>query len=265
MRSIWKGYLSFGLVNIPISIYPATEPRRIDFDYLRKEDLCPVGYIRVCRSTGEEVPWRDIVKGYEYKKGDYVVVTDADFKKADVKKTQLVEIIDFVDAIEIEPKYFEKPYFVEPGKGAEKIYRLLYTSLRHSRRFGIARFIFRTEEHLGAIIPDENGVLTLNQIRYKHEIRKPQELSIPNDEDVPEEELNMALKLIDQMTSRFNPAKYKDTYIEKLKETLKKKAAGKEVTYAREKLPESTNEDEIMKKLRESLKEIQEKGRYAGM
>lgn len=262
MRPVWTGSITFGIVNIPIKLYPASQERRLNFDYLRKQDLSPVGYLRVVRGTGEQVPYEDIVRGYEYRKGDYVVLTDDDFKKADVKKTESIEIVDFVKEEEIESEYFQKPYFVEPAKGASKVYALLREALKRSGKVGVARYVLRSSEHLGVLKP-EDGLLMLVQIRFPSELRKPEGLNIPEDVDVGAKELGMALSLIDQLTEPFKAEKYKDTYTDELKEVIKQKAEGGDAVKVKEKeAPEPTAPHDLMEKLKESL-ERAKAGKYA--
>src|SRR5215213_11790475 len=165
MKPLWSGAISFGLVNIPVNLYSATRERAIQFDYLRKKDLCPVGYLRVCKKTGEEVAYKDIVRGYEYQKGDYAVIEEEDFRKANVKKTQLIDIVDFVEEKEIDSKFFEKPYYIEPDKKANKAYALLRQTLHKTKRVGIAKFVMRSKEHL-VMIKAEEDLLLLVQLRF---------------------------------------------------------------------------------------------------
>src|SRR5437588_524209 len=141
MRAVWSGSISFGLVNIPVNLYPATKERSLDLDYLRKKDLCPIGYIKVCKSSGEEVPYKDIVRGYEYQKGDYAILEDEDFRKIGVKKTQLIDILDFVNEKDIDSKYFIKPYYIEPDKKGTKAYTLLKKALEKTKKVAVAKFV----------------------------------------------------------------------------------------------------------------------------
>jgi DNA end-binding protein Ku len=254
MRAIWSGTISFGLVNIPVRMYPATEPRRINFDMLHRGDLSPVGYLRVCRQHGEEVPWDEIVKGYEYKKGDYVILTDEDFRKADVEKTESLEILDFADQEEIDSVYFEKPYYLEPGKGADRMYALLHEALKKTGKVGICRYVLRTTEHLG-ILKIHGDMLILNQMRFATEIRKPDELKLPKKPQVRQSELDMAIQLVKQLSKRFDPAKYRDTYTQELKDMIREKAAGKKEIKPKGKEPVPTEVDDLMEKLKASLKE----------
>lgn len=252
MRPIWTGSISFGLVNIPVRLYPASQERRLDFDYLRKQDLCPVGYVRVCRLDGREVPYEDIVRGYEYKEGDYVVLTDEDFKNADVKKTESIQIIDFVKEEEIDSQLFQKPYFIEPIKGASKVYALLREALKKSQKVGIARYVLRSSEHLG-VVKVEDDILMLVQTRFASELRSPEELAIPKNNEVSQKELTMALSLIDQLTEPFKLGKYKDTYTDEVKEIIDKKIKGKKITKVREKKSEPANVENLIEKLKASL------------
>lgn len=169
MRALWTGGISFGLVYIPIRLYSAAPvSKEIHFDMLRKGDNCAIKYVRVCQSTGEEVAWNDIVKGYEYRKGDYIIMSDDDFAKAYPKKTKTIDIQDFVDRKEIDPKYFEKPYFIEPTKEAAKTYALLREALKKSGKAALAKYVIRSKERLGLILVEDN-MLYLNQMRYPEE------------------------------------------------------------------------------------------------
>ncbi|MBX4187042.1 MAG: Ku protein [Candidatus Doudnabacteria bacterium] len=251
MRAIWSGALSFGLVNIPIKLYSATSGKTLSFDMLHKKDLSPIRYARVCRVDGKEIPYEDIVKGYEYQKGDYVVLTDEDFKKANVKKTKAIEIQDFVKENEIDPIYFEKPYYLEPEKGAAKAYVLLREALKKSKKIGIAKFVLRNREHLAVIKPFGN-VLLLNQMRYQDEIRRPDDLNLPETKEAGKREIEIALALIDQLTSHFKPEEYHDTYTEELERVIKAKAKGKPIK-AKGKEPQPTEVTDLMAMLRASL------------
>ena len=172
MRSIWSGAISFGLINIPVKLYPAVEEHALDFDMLRRQALCPIRYARVCRDTGEEVPYDDIVKGYEYRKGDYVVLEDTDFKAAAAGKSQTIDISEFVNASEIDPKLFEKPYYLEPSKQARNAYGLLREALKKTGKVGVGRFVLRNKERPVAVRP-EGDLLVLEQMRFLSEIREP--------------------------------------------------------------------------------------------
>lgn len=253
MRSIWTGAISFGLVNIPVKLYSATQQKDIDLDMLAKKDLSPIRYARINKTTGEEVDYKDIVKGYEYEKGSYVVVTDDDFKKASPEKSKSIDIVDFVKEEEIDSIYFEKPYYLEPDKGAAKPYALLVKALEKANKVGIARFMLRNRERLAAIKVID-GVLVLNQIRYGSEIRKTDELNVPKQQKISPKEVELAMKLIDQLTSeKFDPEAYTDTYVEELKKIIEAKAQGKPVKKAAVKKAKTDVKD-IMSVLKESLK-----------
>lgn len=228
MRSMWSGALSFGLIYIPVKLYDATRSHTIDFDLLRRSDHCRIHYAKVCRETGEEVPKEQIVRGFEYSKGQYVV-EDEDFRRASVKKSQLIEIVAFVKESEIEPKYLEKPYFLEPVKEAKKAYSLLREALLKSGKAGIARYVMRRREHM-ALIKASESVILLNNMRFADELRKHDELDLPQKgtDLLTTKELDLAIKLIDQLTETWNPNQYKDTYFEELTSFLHQKIEGKE-------------------------------------
>ena len=258
MNPIWTGTISFGLVNIPISLYSATKQRRIDFDYLRKDDLCPVGYRRVCKNTGEEVPYKNIVRGYEYRKGQYVVLTKEDFEQADVRKTYTVEILDFTEEDDVKAKYYQKPYFVASEKGGDKGYVLLRDALRKSGKVGIARYILKTREHLG-VLSVQGDYLILNQIRFESEMLRPTSIPVPKTANISEEELETSLKLIEGLSDTFNPEKYHDTYTEELKEVIAEKAQGRKAPRVKEERLEPTEITEILKNLRESIDRLEKR------
>lgn len=251
MRSIWSGAISFGLIYIPIKLYSASEERQIDFDMLRKGDLCPIRYVRVCEADGEEVEYKDIVKGYQFRKGDYVVVTDADFKAAAPKKTQTIEIVAFIKESEVDAKLLEKPYFLEPVKGAARAYALLREALRKTEKVAVARYVLRTRERMCLLRPEDDMIVLL-QMRWVSEVRSPEGLELPPAKDAEKKEVDMAVRLIDQMTETFDPSEYTDTYTETLMKFIEDKAAGK----AREPEQEEAIPSEVtdlFAKLRESL------------
>lgn len=257
MRAIWSGALSFGLVNIPVKLYSATISETLDFDLLRKEDLSPIKYVRVARADGKEVPYDDLVRGYQYQKGDYVVLTEEDFKRVDPRKTGTVEIIDFVEREEVDDIYFEKPYYLEPTVGASKPYALLVKSLTQSGKVGLARFVMRTREHLGIVKP-EGDLLILEQLRFVDEIKPPADLKIPSKEEASGREIDIALRLIDQMTAHFNPNNYKDIYREELLGMIKEKAEKGTIRPRGEQI-QATEFTNLMDELRKSLKQAQAK------
>lgn len=257
MRSIWTGAISFGLVNIPVKLYSAVQQQDIDLDMLAKKDLSPIRYARINKNTGKEVDYKDIVKGYEYEKGQYVVVTDEDFKKVSPEKSKTIDILDFVKEDEIDSIYFEKPYYLEPDKGAAKAYALLVKALEKSAKVGIAQFMIRNRERIGALKVID-GMLVLNQLRYASEVRKPDELNVPKQEKISPKEVELATKLIEQLTDHFEPEEYKDNYVEGLKKIIEAKAHGKPIKKTAVKRAKTDVKD-IMSVLKESLKATKKK------
>jgi DNA end-binding protein Ku len=257
MRSIWSGAISFGLINIPVKLYTAVRDTRPDFDLLHRRDLSPIRYARVCAAEGEEVPYEEIVKGYEFRKGDYVVLEDEDLQRANVRKTQTIDISDFVDAGEIDPKLFEKPYYLEPGKAARKAYALLREGLKKTKKVGLARFVLRSRERL-AILRPEGNLVVLEQLRFPDEIVAPTDLDVPGEAEASGRELDIAVKLIDQLTNPFHAEQYHDTYTEELMRVIREKAEGKEPAPVGA-LPVPTEVPDLMAKLRQSLAEAKKR------
>ena len=226
-RAIWKGAISFGLVNVPIALYPASEEVGIDFDWLDKRSMDPVGYKRVNKRTGKEIEGDDIVKGIKQEDGDYVVLSDEQIKAAYPKSTQTIEIETFVKAAEIDLMLLEKPYYLEPsGKGGDKVYALLRESMREAGVIGIARVVMHTKEHLAALIPS-GPALILNTIRWASEIRPMSELKLPADgkaaANLKPGDLKMAAQLISNMTGKWKPADYTETFSAAVHELVKRK------------------------------------------
>lgn len=252
MRNIWSGAISFGLIHIPVKLYSATKNKSLNFDFLRKKDLCPVGFARVCKLTGEEVPYKDIVRGYEYQKGDYVVLHDEDFKRASPRKTQMIEITDFVDEDQIDSKYFVKPYYVGPDKNADKVYTLLLEALKRTRKVGIGKFVFRTREQLVALKAEED-ILMLQELRFDDEIKEPPKEAMTKEVDLSESEIDMAIRLINHLGHVFKPKKYHDTYNEKLEALIEKKAHGKLKPVKKIPQIKATKVPDLMAALKESL------------
>jgi len=220
-RPIWSGAISFGLVNIPINLY-SMEKRSADvsFKMLDGRNNAPVRYQRVNEETGEEVPWDQIVKGYEYTKGEYVIVKDEDLKNFSAEATQMIEIESFIDAAEIEEFFYEKPYIVAPGKRAEKGYVLLREIMKRTGKIGIARIVIRTKEYLAAVMPKDNAILIM-LLRWEHELRKPSEFKLPSaDFEMSDKELKLGEQLLEAMTEEFDIAAYKDEHREKLIEYI---------------------------------------------
>lgn len=224
MRSIWTGAIGFGLVNIPIKVYSATQGSELDLDMLDKKDHANIRFKRVNENTGKEVAWENIVKGYKLD-DRYVVLTDEDFKKAAPEKTRIIEIREFIDETEIDGIYYEVPYYLEPDKSGGKAYVLLRDALAKSGKVGFGSFVMRNKEELVLVKPLED-VLVLNRIRWAQEIRSPKDLNIPSGESKPAE-MKMALELIKQLSGPFEIEKYKDTYSDELLKLIKAKAKGK--------------------------------------
>ena len=218
-RGLWKGAISFGLVNVPVELYSAEKrSSELDLTMLDKRDLAPVGYKRYNKVTGDDVPWAEIVKGYEYEDGRYVVLSDEDFRRANIEASKTVDIQAFVDLKAIPPLYFETPYYLAPGRRGEKAYALLRDALRKSGKAGVATVVIRTRQYLAAVIPRDD-VLVMNTLRYAGELRGVEALAIPASAlsaKATAKELDMALRLVDDMSEEWQPEKFKDTYREDL-------------------------------------------------
>ena len=223
MRAIWKGSINFGLVYIPVSVYPATKEEKISFRQLRASDLSPIRYKKVAEADQKEVPADQIVKGFEYEKGKWVTLTDEDFEKVQIESTHSVEITDFVEQAQINPKFFYKPYFLEPQKGGEKAYALLHKALTASGKLGVAKVAIQKREYLAAVKPD-GLFLILELMHFSHEVLEPGALNSGADRTVAPQELKMATALIDAMTSEWQPDKYKDQYQNALMQLIEQKA-----------------------------------------
>jgi len=258
MRAIWKGSISFGLVNIPIAVYPATRKEELKFRLLRKSDLSPVNYKRVAEKDGTEVPWDQIVKGYEYEKGKFVVLKDEDFERVDLEATQTVDIQDFVHVDEIDPIFFYKPYYLEPQKGGDKAYALLRDALKDSKKVGIAKVVIKTRQYLAGVKP-EDGALVLELMHFADELAGTEKLHVPKKVEVGKREMNMAKLLIDSMSAKWDPEKYHDEYREALMEVIEEKveAGGKEIEQKPKAKPKPTKVIDLVEVLQQSLKETQ--------
>jgi DNA end-binding protein Ku len=250
MRPIWTGAIGFGLVNIPVKIYSATQTSNLNLDMLDKKDHAHIKYQRVNENSGKEVPWGNIVKGYKYE-GDYVVLDDKDFEAASAKKTKTIEISDFVKEEEISSLYYETPYYLEPDKSGTRPYALLLEALKKTKKVGVSTFVMRNKEALAILRPDKE-VIVLNKIRFEEEIRDPGELQLPKNTDVKAAELKMAITLIDQLTAKFDISKYKDTYNGELLKLIKAKASGKKIKAPQLKVVHSKTKD-LMDQLKASL------------
>jgi DNA end-binding protein Ku len=261
MRAIWTGSITFGLINIPIGLFPATQREELKFRLLRASDLSPVNYKRVAETDGKEVPWDQIVKGYEFEKGKFVVLKDDDFKRVDVEATQTVEIIDFVSLSEINPMFFHKPFYMAPAKKVgSKPYVLLREALREEGKVGIAKVVIKTRQYLAAVKPTGKA-LSLELMHFADELIEPESLQLPDKAEVGKGEMNMAKALIEQMTDKWEPEKYKDDYKSALMKLIEEKAehGGKEIKATKAKAPRATNVIDLAEVLRKSLEET--KGR----
>jgi DNA end-binding protein Ku len=253
MKAIWRGWLSFGLINIPVNLYSGTKESELKFHLLHEKDHSNIRYARICKKEGKEIPWEEIVKGYELENGDVIVLADEDFEKAAAEQTKRIDILDFTNIEEIDPIYFEKPYILEPQKGAGKAYALLRETLKQTGKVGIAKFVLRNQEHLGAIKPYKEFII-LDQLRFAHEIRDYKVLKIPKEEKSSKREVEMAIKLVDQLSTTFDPKAYKDTYREKMLQVIKAKSKGKKIKPLKKTSTKSTRPDDFVKVLKASLK-----------
>lgn len=256
MRAIWKGSISFGLVNIPIAVFPATKKEDLRFRLLRAKDLSPVNYKRVAEKDGREVPWDEIVKGYEYEKGKFVVLKDEDFQRVDLEATQTVDIQDFVEIDEIDPIFFYKPYYLEPQKGGDKAYVLLRDGLLESKKVGIAKVVIKTRQYLAGVKPKDD-VLVLELMHFAEELADPGKLHIPKKLEAGKRDLDMAKALIGSMSTKWNPEKYHDDYREALMEVIEEKveAGGKEIEEKSRKAPKPTKVIDLVSVLQKSLEQ----------
>jgi len=255
MRAIWKGSISFGLVNIPIALYPATRREDLKFRLLRKGDLSPVNYKRVAERDGKEVPWGQIVKGYEYEKGKFVVLDEKDFQRVDLEATQTVDIQDFVDVEEIDPMFFYKPYYLEPQKGGDKSYVLLRETLEKTKKVGIAKVIIKTRQYLAGVKPLKHA-LVLELMHFAEELSDAEKLNVPKKTAQPgKREIDMAKALVDSMSAKWNPTKYKDDYRDALMDVIEEKveSGGEEIEEKPKPKKPSSKVIDLVAVLQESL------------
>lgn len=255
MAAIWKGSLTFGLVNIPVELKTAVRADHISFRLLHKEDLSPVRYERVCSADGETVPWNEIVKGYEYDKGKFVVLTDEDFKAAALEHSKTIDILDFVKEDEIDPRYFETPYYLVPSRGGEKPYALLREAIRQTSSVGIGKIIIRQTQHLAGV-KVVGDALVLEIMRFANELVDAKEFNFPDRSAVRPQELQMAEQLVANLAEPFDPSRYTDDYRANLMKVIKAKMKGKKVKLEE---PEGEAQDsgvlDLMSRLRASLEE----------
>lgn len=262
MRAVWKGSVSFGLVNIPIALYPATRREDLRFRQLRKSDLSPVNYKRVAEADGKEVPWEEIVKGYEYEKGKFVVLKEEDFKRVDVEATQTVDIIDFVQLEQINPVFFQKPYYLEPQKGGDKAYALLRNTLEETEKVGVAKVVIKTKQYLAAVKPQGN-LLVLQLLHFADELANPEQLNIPRDQEVKGKEVDTAKALVNSLTVDWEPERYTDDYRTGLMQVIEEKIAGggEEIAAGAGPPRTTTNVVDLVKVLQESLANAEKAGK----
>ena len=254
MRAIWKGNISFALVSIPISLFSATRRNELSFHYLHKKDMSPVSYKRFCDAENLETPWEEITRGYEYEKDRYIEITDEDLDKADVELTKTIQIQEFVNEEEIDPVYFDKPYYLEPQKGGERPYALMRDALAQSKKVGVAKVVLKSREHLAAVKTVGN-MMTLQTMRFAHEIVDPGSLNLPSKAEISKKEMDMANMLIDSMSDKFDPVKYKDDYYEKVMDLIRMKIAGVSPEVPAAKGPGPAKVVDLMEILKQSLSE----------
>jgi DNA end-binding protein Ku len=261
-RAIWKGSIAFGLVNIPIELHTAIRNHRPKFRMLHAKDKSPVKFERVCLREGEPVAWEDLVKGYEYQKGRFIVLTKEDFQSAALEKTRTVDIIDFVEAEQIDDRFFETPYYLTPAKGGERAYVLLRDAIRATGRIGIAKFILRDAQHLAALeVIDEALVLTI--MRFADELVDTKQYDFPASGAVRKGELEMAKALVESLAADWDPSKYTDQYRENLLKVIQGKLKGKEVELEPTGEPRQAEVVDLMERLRRSLQQAGGKSRAA--
>jgi DNA end-binding protein Ku len=265
-RAIWSGNISFGLLNVPVKLYSAVSRKQVSFRELRESDASRIRHKRVAEADGKEVPYEEIVKGYELAPEQYVVLSRDELEELDPKRTRAIEIEDFVDLDEIDPIYFDHPYYLGPDKGAEKAYALLVKAMADERKVAIARFVLRNREHLAAIRPMD-GVLTLTTMRFADEVVSPKELDgvVPEDGEKPrKQELDMAKQLIGSLESDFDASKYQDEYRDELMSLIERKAKGEKIVSAVSEEPTATKAPDLMAALEESLAAVKGEPLAAG-
>jgi DNA end-binding protein Ku len=251
-RAIWTGALSFGLVNIPVEVHTAVRDSRPRFRLLHAKDRSPINFERVCQKEGHAVAWEDLVKGFEYEKGRFVVLTKEDFKTAALEKTKRIDILDFVKGEAIDDRFFDKPYYLTPGKGGDKAYALLREAIRESARIGIAKFILRDVQHLAAV-EVIGEALVLSILRFADELVDVESLSFPSASQFKKTELDMATALVENLSDEWNPEKYSDDYRENLMRLIKAKLKGKPADLVSDEQPRDSNVVDLMERLRRSL------------
>lgn len=258
-RAIWKGSISFGLVNIPVGLYTAESRDEVSFNMLDRKTKSRIHFKRV-NEDGKEVAWEDIVKGYEFESGKYVILSDEDLKRASPEATQTIDIVDFVDLDEISPLYFDKPYYLGPDKKGARAYALLREVLRRTNKVGIAKVVIRTRQYLAAVVARGEDVLTLELLRYAHELRDPGELDVPSGKQgISARELEMAERLVEGMVEAWDPEKYKDDYRKDLMKMIEERVEAGELEASSKPVPkperERSNVVDLMALLKQSVEE----------
>ncbi|MEW5934440.1 MAG: Ku protein [Bacillota bacterium] len=262
MRSLWKGSISFGLVNIPVRLYPATEDRDVHFHLLHRECRTPIRYQRFCPTCGETVPPDQVVRAYEWQRDVYVPVEDDELERLPPAAQRTIRILDFVDLSEIDPLYFDRSYYLEPMEGAERSYTLLRRAMREAGRVAVAQVAFRQKEHLASVRLYGERVLVLETMHYPDEVRDPSPLhGVPEEAEIDPRELELAHTLIERLTVRFDPGKYRDRYREALLELVARKAQGQRWELPRPQEPVGV--ESLLEALRESVR-MAEAGAAAG-
>jgi DNA end-binding protein Ku len=261
MRPLWTGALTFGLVNIPVRLHSAVQAKeRVSFRLLHKNDLSPIRYDRVCQKENESVDWKDIVKGYEYSKGKFVVLTDEDFKAAAIESSKTIEIMDFVRADEIDPRYFETPYYLVPAKGGEKAYALLREAIKRTGTVGIGKITMRSNSLHLAGVKAIGEALVLEIMRFADELVNETDFTFPSDAGVRPQELQMAEQLVGNLSQAFDPTKYTDDYRANLMKIIRAKMKGKKIEVPEPEERESTQVVDLMARLQESLEMGKKRG-----
>jgi DNA end-binding protein Ku len=261
-RSIWKGSIAFGLVNIPVELYSAVRDHRPRFRLLHAKDESPVQYERICQTEGKPVGWDELVKGYEYEKGQFVVLTKDDFKTAALEKTKTVDILDFVPPEDVDDRFFETPYYLQPGKGADRAYALLREALRESGKIGIAKMILRDTQHLAAV-EAIGDALVLTMMRFADELADLSEFKFPKADGIRAPELKMARQLVDNLSAGWSPEKYTDEYVENLKRIIQAKLKGRKPKLKGHEVARSAEVVDLMARLKASLEGGKGRGRAA--
>jgi DNA end-binding protein Ku len=249
---MWKGSIAFGLVNIPVELYSAVRDHRPKFRMLHAKDESPVHYERVCQREGKPVAWEDLVKGFEYEKGQFVILTKDDFKTAALEKTKTIDILDFVDPKDVDERYFETPYYLQPGKGSERAYALLREAISKSGKIGVAKIILRDSQHLAAVEPIGDAIV-LTMMRFADELADLESFRFPKAEGIRPGEMNMALQLIESLSASWEPEKYNDEYTDNLMRVIKAKLKGKKPRLQDRETPRQAEVVDLMERLRASL------------